>query len=551
MNTTDIVTITGVALTASGLLGRDCAMPITRIDKKLMSDEVLRNIPVFTGHWEDNTVLPVELTQSIDIDTTVVSTDCDVAVVDAALTEGELIAPDMKTIKIGTKSLQLEKLIPAFCRQRNISSKELGMIMNAGGSIDMGNTYAVDFARFALSSVSKAAAQLLAQRILRGDASQDFGFDGLYTQLTNGWEQGSTTVPQYLNQAIVIDWEDLTGSSGATTPDDETVSGKTIDLWGERFDVPVGVNLAELLENYLIPAIERHWTDMNGGVTSWEFHVPSGTKMCMVNTAACIKPCGDTTIYFDQYLRERFVDLRARDMVRLFPSGREVPMLESPNVEAETMWFGPRAIGGDPTYGVFFRNMNEMFGALGLLGSTYGQGTGLFPDNEPLLTDYREGMPFEASAIHQDVLKTSINCVQASIMMQVGVLVTARHLWMKITGVTCSTMLADVKSGVTIDAEPIEGTPIAPTLSTPANNSSGTDTTPTLDWADTSGATSYDVVIATDLQFTDIVSWTNVSVSTYTPGSALALDDYWWKVRARNANGAGAWSATRKLTITS
>lgn len=556
MAITDIVTVGGSdSLVEAGLLGRDCAMPITRIEKRLMQDEVLRNMPVFFGYWENGTVVPMILGQAIDIDTTVIEDeDCDVAVVDADLTEGELVAPNMRLITLATKVLKIDELIPAFCKQRRIARRELGLILNSDGTIDDGNEYAVDFARFALATVSNAMSQLLAQRIMRGDESETYGFDGLYTQLTNGWEQGSPTVPTYLNQAVTIDWGDLTDSAGATTPDDLTADGKTLSLWGTTVDVPEGINLAQLIEDYLIPAVEANWTDAEGGIDTWEFHVPSGTKRCMINTAACIKPCEGMSIYFDSDMRERFTNLRARDIVRLFPSGREIPMLESPQIEENVMWLGPRSIGGAPTYGVSFQNMNELFNAVGVLGDTYGQGNGLFDADEPLLEDTRMGLPFEANAVQQDVRKVSINCVQASLMVKVGVLAVARHMFFRIENVTCGTWVADVKSKVTIDGQDIEGeAPAAPALSAPANNSSGTDTTPDLTWAAVTNPedVTYDIQIATDVGFsTIVVDVTGHATTTYTP-SALAEDEYWWRVRAVDVDAAGPWSTVRKFTITS
>lgn len=553
MPTTDIVTVgVSTALTASGLLGRDCAMPITRITKRMGTDEVLMNMPVFLGYWEDNTTLPVELGQAIDIDTSVVADDCDVAVVDADLTEGELIAPNMRKIKLASKVMQVDQLIPAFCRQRRILQRELGLILNPDGTINAGNEYAVDFARFALATVSKAMAQLLAQRIMRGDESEEFGIDGLYTQFTNGWAQGTPTVPSYLNEALVIDWGALTDATGPTTPDDVTAAGKTISLWGEIVDVPAGINLAELIEDFLIPAIEVHWTDSEGGVSAWEFHVPPGQKRCMLNTAACIRPCSGMNIDFDADLRALLSNLRARDVVRLFPSGREIPMWESPHVEDNVMWFGPRAVGGSPTYGVVFQDMNELFSAIGVLGSTYGQGNGYFNADEPLLTDYRDGMegPFEARAVHNDIHKVSIDCVQASLMVKAGVLAVARHLWVKFTNVTCATFVTNVNSGVTIDGEAIEGEPPAvPTLTSPADGATVADATPDLTWSAVTGAASYDVQIASDSGFATIVQLeTGVTTTTLTVDT-LAEGTYYWRVRSVDIDGPSAWSTARSLII--
>ncbi len=83
----------------------------------------------------------------------------------------------------------------------------------------------------------------------------------------------------------------------------------------------------------------------------------------------------------------------------------------------------------------------------------------------------------------------------------------------------------------------------APTLTAPANGSTGAATTPTFTWNAVAGATSYEIQVATDPAFAAIVaSATGLAGSSWTPGSALASDTvHYWRVRAANACG-GVWS---------
>lgn len=87
--------------------------------------------------------------------------------------------------------------------------------------------------------------------------------------------------------------------------------------------------------------------------------------------------------------------------------------------------------------------------------------------------------------------------------------------------------------------------PAGPTLSTPANGSMAISTLPTLTWAAVSGATSYDVQVATDAAFSNIVaSASGLTVANYTLGAALSGDTvYYWHVRANNVCGNN-WSVT-------
>lgn len=85
--------------------------------------------------------------------------------------------------------------------------------------------------------------------------------------------------------------------------------------------------------------------------------------------------------------------------------------------------------------------------------------------------------------------------------------------------------------------------PTAPALVTPANMSTGQLTTITLAWAAIPGAGSYDVQLATDASFTNITAQGNGLAATMFPSSNLAVTTtYYWRVRATNTCGVGAWS---------
>lgn len=449
MTTTSIVTVDSVALTSAGMLNRDCAFPITMMHKKMPNDEVLRNMPVFIGHVEDGTNQPVLYDQALDIDVTGVSGACDVAVVSGSHSECGFTVPQMRKVKLKSPTLVVDELVPKFCRSRNMSTKELGVIFNPDGSIDEGNPYAIDFARYVYAMVGKAWIAHVSNKAMTGDyADTDgLGFDGLYTQLGSGWDNGSDACPAWMNTAITFNWDTLTGGAGTgnAAPTAETVAGQTISLWGNNVSVPVGMNLAELLDEVIFPAIEAHWipTYMNEGSdptapdVTWEMHVQSGGARCIINTASCFQPCnldGD----FDQTLRERVKRLRNQYLLEFYPSGRQMPVMQSPKVTANELWVGPREIGGNPTYGLIFRDMDEMFTQLGLIEG-YGQQRGELMMDEPLLADnevYTQ-IPFESRVIQHDVTKPSIDCREYAIMGVVGVVASARHLWTNITNVAC------------------------------------------------------------------------------------------------------------------
>lgn len=90
--------------------------------------------------------------------------------------------------------------------------------------------------------------------------------------------------------------------------------------------------------------------------------------------------------------------------------------------------------------------------------------------------------------------------------------------------------------------------PAAPTLISPANGSTTSDTTPTFDWSDVADPSG----VTYTLEIIGALTKTGLTASTYTLTGAEALADgtYSWHVRAVDGAGnVGEWSATWSLTI--
>lgn len=75
----------------------------------------------------------------------------------------------------------------------------------------------------------------------------------------------------------------------------------------------------------------------------------------------------------------------------------------------------------------------------------------------------------------------------------------------------------------------------APIPSQPRRNSISNNSTPTFVWNDAPNAIEYEIVIATDSSFSQVVLTENVSFSSFTPPDPLADGKYFWRVRAYNA----------------
>jgi hypothetical protein len=86
-------------------------------------------------------------------------------------------------------------------------------------------------------------------------------------------------------------------------------------------------------------------------------------------------------------------------------------------------------------------------------------------------------------------------------------------------------------------------------LSLPANNATNQLTATRLSWRAAARATTYEVQVSLVNTFTTTAfSRNGLTARNVTVSPALAARTrYFWRVRAVNATGAGAWSATRQF----
>jgi hypothetical protein len=87
--------------------------------------------------------------------------------------------------------------------------------------------------------------------------------------------------------------------------------------------------------------------------------------------------------------------------------------------------------------------------------------------------------------------------------------------------------------------------PDVPSLLSPSNGAQDLSCTPTLDWTDSTGATTYTVQVSVSSNFSSTVINQTVSSSQFTvPSGALAsYTTYYWRVNATNIYGTSAWSS--------
>ena len=86
------------------------------------------------------------------------------------------------------------------------------------------------------------------------------------------------------------------------------------------------------------------------------------------------------------------------------------------------------------------------------------------------------------------------------------------------------------------------------TLTSPSNGNTEESFTPTLMWNSDSNATSYDVEVATDSAFTNIVASENVTTNSYTLSGLSQVTTYYWRVKGKNFCGDGSYSSAFSFT---
>ncbi|MFA5794468.1 MAG: fibronectin type III domain-containing protein [Candidatus Brocadiia bacterium] len=90
--------------------------------------------------------------------------------------------------------------------------------------------------------------------------------------------------------------------------------------------------------------------------------------------------------------------------------------------------------------------------------------------------------------------------------------------------------------------------PLGPVLSLPSDSAANISVNPTLTWDSSSTATSYQLQVAVDDGFSGLIcDQSNIENTFYVPALSNSTV-YYWRVRASNAGGTGAWSVIRSFT---
>ncbi len=117
----------------------------------------------------------------------------------------------------------------------------------------------------------------------------------------------------------------------------------------------------------------------------------------------------------------------------------------------------------------------------------------------------------------------------------------------RISGVPAGTVneLLQINFGVV----PPVPAPAVPVLSSPAANATNQSLTPTLSWAASTGASSYNLQVSTSSTFaTTLVDLNGLTATSRALTGLSNSTVYYWRVSATNTAGTSAWSAARSFT---
>lgn len=85
-------------------------------------------------------------------------------------------------------------------------------------------------------------------------------------------------------------------------------------------------------------------------------------------------------------------------------------------------------------------------------------------------------------------------------------------------------------------------------LTSPANLATGQATSTVLSWPANAAATSYDVEVATDAAFTNIIATGTITGTSTTISGLNEITDYFWRVKPKNSGCSGTFSSSYKFT---
>ncbi len=143
---------------------------------------------------------------------------------------------------------------------------------------------------------------------------------------------------------------------------------------------------------------------------------------------------------------------------------------------------------------------------------------------------------------------SSVNATSASLNQGIGTVPANGSRTVQVTATTTFTLTLNGTGGPVTSSATVQVAPppvvSAPELLAPACGLANASTPVTLSWNPVSGATSYEVSVATDSLFAAPVDAnTSVGGTSQQVSGLASATEYYWRVRGKNSSGAGSYSA--------
>lgn len=286
--------------------------------------------------------------------------------------------------------------------------------------------------------------------------------------------------------------------------------------WGVGTNQTVTWNVAGTTTNGVNAAFVDIYLSTNGGTTPFNILLASKVPNDGSETITVPSNASTTNRIVIRGWNHVFYDMSNTNFTITAPSS--------------TMAVGPTGVVGDQNKGVCSGN-NTSFAFQYTAYSGFA-GTTTFTTNS---------LPAGVSATFSPASMTTSGTVTVNITTTAA------------TQVGLSNIIVTATSGAVTKTVPLyldvsNGTFPAMALTTPANNAVGITTDTTLTWANNSNATSYDVQVATDMAFTNVVRTATLTALNYNVTGLNEATDYYWRVLPKNTGCNGVYSSGNKFT---
>lgn len=134
--------------------------------------------------------------------------------------------------------------------------------------------------------------------------------------------------------------------------------------------------------------------------------------------------------------------------------------------------------------------------------------------------------------------------IDGNVTMQIGNLngVVAQNYNINITG-TSRSITQQIDVVLNVNSNQFEEV----VLTSPSNNATEIPIKATLNWENDNNFASFQIQLANNINFTDIIATNNVSTNSFTTTSLLGNTDYYWRVKPLNSCGEGNFSSPFKF----